>query len=154
MEIKSHRTDAARWLVGAVVVLVLSSGRVWAAPATRAPEIIVGTWLGTWKSSQSPAMGRFSAVLSAKPAWWGDVEIVGTLKFVGKSCAGVLAVSGSYYRGHEYLLTAKGPDGTVRVTSAVTVTSGPRRSLSGHYDVVPSGTACSSDSGRLDASLR
>jgi hypothetical protein len=138
----------------AFVIMALSFGPAWAAPATRAPDPIAGSWRGTWTSVESRANGRFSATLSTKPAWWGDVEIVGTLNFRGLACAGTLSVSGSYFRGHEYLLTAKGHDGTIRVTSAVTVTDHPPRSLAGHYDVVPSGTGCRSDSGRVDAARR
>jgi hypothetical protein len=143
-----------RLFLGMILVAVVSLGRAWTAPAAPVPAGIAGNWLGTWKSGESPAKGPFSAALSTKPAWWGDVEIVGTLEFGGVACGGVLRVSGSYYRGHEYLLTAKRSDGTIRMTSGVTVTNGPRRSLSGHYELVPGGSGCGSDSGRLDAAAR
>lgn len=142
------------WVLRAVLILALSVGHVSAPSAASGADGVAGKWVGTWKSALTPAGGSFSAVLSAKPAWWGDVEILGTLKFAGMACARVLSVSGSYFRGDEYLLTAKDAGGAIRVTSAVTVTSRPRRSLSGHYEVVPGGTGCRSDSGRVDATAQ
>ena len=150
-----YTAPRSRWFIGAVVaVIVLLGHGAPAAPAPTRPAGLAGSWRGTWKSGRSLAQGRFSATLSAKPAWWGDAEIVGTVEFGGTACFGALQVLGSYYREHEYLLTAKSPDGTIRVTSTVTVTNGAPRSLSGHYDVIPSGTACDSDAGRVDATAR
>jgi hypothetical protein len=143
-----------RWVRAVVLVAGFLLGQAGTAPGTAAPPGIAGDWVGTWKSARSPAHGRFSAALSTKPAWWGDVVIVGTEQFAGAACAARLHVSGSYYRGDEYLLTAKSLDGTIRATAAVTVANLPRRSLSGHYEMVPNGAGCGPDSGRLDATVR
>ncbi len=143
-----------RWLFGALLAAAVLPGFAGATPAPAASAGLAGRWVGTWKSAQSPAKGRFSATLSRKPAWWGGAEIVGTLEFGGDRCVGGLKASGTYYRGREYLLTAKAPDGAVRLTAAVTVSTGAPRSLSGHYDVAPGGAACGADSGTLNATVR
>ena len=143
-----------RWLIGAFLAAAVLSGCVVATPAPAASVGLAGRWVGTWKSAQSPAKGRFSATLSRKPAWWGGAEIVGTLEFAEDPCVGALKTSGSYYRGREYLLTAKAPDGAVRLTATVTVPTGAPRSLFGHYDVAPSGAVCGADSGTLNATAR
>lgn len=141
------------WRVGAGLAAAVLPGFAGATPATAAPAGLAGRWVGTWKSAQFPANGHFSATLSRKPAWWGGAEIVGTLEFGGDRCVGGLKASGTYYRGREYLLTAKAADGAVRLTATVAISTGAPRSLSGHYDVAPSG-ACGADSGTLKATAR
>lgn len=143
-------------LVGGALVMLISLGR--GVPGAAAPPAsaagLAGSWAGTWQSTRSAAKGRFSAALATKPVWWGGAEVTGNVELRGIACYGALRVSGSYYRGNEYVLSADGPDGTVRLTLEVNVTNRPSRVLSGNYDVVSNGTACASDSGRLTAKAR
>jgi hypothetical protein len=139
-------------LVGGALVMSISLGRGVAAPASGAG--LAGSWVGTWQSTRSPAEGRVSATLTTTPAWWGGATISGIVELRGIACFGALRVSGSYFRGSEYVLIAKGPDGTARLTFEVNVTNGPPRVLSGNYNVVSGGTACDLDSGRLAAMAR
>jgi len=142
-------------VVGALVMSIsLGSGVPGAAAAPTSATGLAGSWAGTWQSTRSAAKGRFSATLATTPAWWGGATISGIVELRGIACFGALRVSGSYYRGKEYVLVAEGPDGTVRLTFGVNVTNGPPRVLSGNYNVVSSGTACDSDSGRLAATAR
>lgn len=139
----------------AFVVAVLAG--TWAPVAAAPPPSwtgLAGRWTGTWQSTRSPAKGRFSAALTAKPVWWGGAEVAGSVELQGRACFGALRVSGSYYRGNEYVLAAAGRDGTVRMTFDVNVTDRRPRVLSGAYDIVSGGTACDSDSGRLAATAR
>lgn len=139
-------------LVGGMLVMSISLGRGVAAPVSAAG--LAGSWVGTWQSTGSAAKGRFSATLTTTPAWWGGATVSGVVELRGIACFGALRVSGSYYRGNEYVLIAKSPDGTARLTFEVNVTDRPSRVLSGNYNVVSSGTSCDSDSGRLAATAR
>jgi len=142
-------------LGGALVISISLAG---GAPGVAAPPTsatgLAGSWAGTWQSARSAAKGRFSAALAAKPVWWGGAEVTGRMELRGIACMGELRVSGSYYRANAYVLTADGPEGTVRSTFEVTVTNGAPRTLSGHYEVVSSGPGCDADSGRLTATAR
>jgi len=143
-------------LVGSVLVLSIALAR--GVPGAAAPSTpaggLSGSWAGTWQSARSAAKGRFLATLSTAPAWWGGAVVGGTVELRGMACFGALRVSGSYFRGKEYVLSGGGSDGTVRLTFEVRVTDRPSRVLSGNYNVVSSGTACGADSGRLAATAR
>jgi hypothetical protein len=143
-------------LVGGALVMSISlgCGVSGAAAAPTSAAGLSGSWAGTWHSTRSAAKGRFSATLATTPAWWGGATVSGTVELRGIACFGALRVSGSYYRGNEYVLIAKGPDGTARLTFELNVANGPPRVLSGNYNVVSSGTACDSDSGRFAAMPR